>query len=1290
MVAIPIKYLTFVTAIPLKNMKRRPLVLLQFLLVSMAAMAVPALRTPFTVTQPNGTSLTLILQGDERYHWLTTESGMPVRLDENGMYVPRSLWEMTLSRERSLAQSTRRESPHPVEAAHRPRGEQRVLVLLAQFTDVSFSRKDAKNTFKRMLNDEGYTAGGGFGSARDYFVDQSGGLFTPQFDVCGPYTLAHEMAYYGGNDEDGQDKAAGDMVREVLKLANEDVNYKDYDTDGNGTVDFVYVIYAGYAEAQGGSEDCVWPHKWYLAGAVGSALKLDGVQINQYACSSELHGNSGTDIDGIGTLCHEFSHCLGLPDFYDTTEEDRFGMYTWSIMDCGCYNEGNSTPAGYTAYEKEFLGWIDIETLDSEQEITLTPTAEGGKAYRIESSENTNEYYIVENIQQRGWNRAACGHGLLITHVDYLASIWDGNIINSTDRQRMTIVAADNKWMRNHTSAAGDTYPGSSGNTELTDYSIPAALTNDGSCFSKPLTDIREEDDRVTFCFMKGCGDITTAQSATDVTSCSFTAHWSARPETDDYTLEVFHITGDIPADNTLWTTALLNSQGELVQTYRSSGLQMQVGNLEADNLYGYRVRCLSNGVLSPYSNLIFVRTSVYVDTLGAPTLFKPEALNDSTLHLSWTPVEGAEAYILEYQPIAAFVEDTVGDGSQIIAEQFGRVDDSCGEITRVLDLYTDLPDWRGQEVHAQNGCVLLGSSETYGALITPYLPHGTDYVTIQFSVAKYNKNDEKPILHICLATDANDQYYVDQVGAYITSSDFAHYYCVLGPLDTNAYIAFITNSITDSDDNPMVLLDNVFVTWGDISEQFSSPQSNRLPFNGDEAKAPPHQSDHPGPIQKIPTSTSQHILVDSCSHLINNLPDGRYSFRVRAVQGKIYSPYSPTYVYEMGGTTFEEDGIAYDILSDERKIVAVTHLDEGRRYKGDVIIPSTVSHDGTTYSVTSLADSVFYACDELQSAVIPPSVTFAGNHLFRGCRKLAWVDWQSTTAIDSTAFIGTLYNTLVYVNAETNVEAHHIILIRDGQTNSITLDLNNAFLVPRPFHANHIEYLKDFSQPTLVGATAGWETLVLPFDVQKVESETRGMLSPFGSNISLPHYWIAEYNGSTFEYRAEPPKANVPCIVSFPNSSEYSERDRINGVIRFSADDVEVQATVDVPSVRGEKYDFVPVYSKVYQAESRYMLNIYDEDCNVPEGSVWMANRMSLRAFGAYMESHDRSAAPRFDIRFAPFTSDEQPTPAANDVYATDGRLVRKADEAASIGQTEGLLPGIYIIGGKKTIVLP
>ena len=1283
--------------------------ILTALAVALPLGAVPAKHIKKSIQQPDGTTVQVTLEGDEHAHWYTTSDGTPVRIGENGTLTPLTTWEMAALRSRQARSSAQYAPGHRKVSSGTskyPKGDQRVLVILAQYPDKKFSEENPKETFTQHLNAENSSTSLGYGSARDYFIAQSGGIFTPYFDVYGPYTVNHNMAYYGGN-ENGGDKAAGELIAEALKLANNDVNYKHYDTDGDGVVDFCYVIYAGYGEAQGGGDDTIWPHKWYLSAATGSALKLDGVQINEYACSNELNGNSGTQIDGIGTICHEFSHCLGLPDFYDT-EGGQFGMFTWSIMDYGCYNENGYTPSGYTAYEKDFMGWTEIETLDNEQNVTLTPLADGGKAYRIENSENTNEYYVVENIQQRGWNRAAGGHGMLVTHVDYKATAWGSNSVNSSSPQRMTIVAADNQWSRSYSSAAGDPYPGKSGNTELSDYSTPSATSNSGSGFSKPLTDIAEaEDGTITFSFMKGCGNVTTAKEATNINAYSFQANWAKRIGTEDYTLEVFHITGDIPTNKGEWNIALLNQQGELIQTHHSNSVRQVITGLEAGNLYCYRVRCLKNGLLSSFSNLIYVRTTDESTGLEAPVLDNVVTINDSTFNVSWNSVADADSYILEYDQIPPSGDDAVGDGTQMVHEDFTGIMIKYGEVTRVLDLYTEQPDWRGDEVYADNNCVRLGSEDERGYIVTPYLPVTSDYVTIEFSVAKYNSDDTKPIIHICLGTDADSKYYVAQLGAYVTSTDYSNYYCVLGPLNTSSYIAFISNSVADSGDHPQVLLDNVRLYWGDLSDQYGAPAADRVLFRdnipaseriicredatgSDDDSAVSHEED--GRPELIATSTKQYITLDTTNYTFEDCEAGTYTFRVRAVKGNTYSPFSEQIAYEAGVQSFELDGINYDIISKDHKTVTVTARRDGKHYEGDVVIPSSITYEGEQYSVTELADSVFRGCTELRSAIVPGSVAFAGCKIFKGCRHLAYVDWQGTAAIDETDFIGTSTNTLVYVNGDVVVESPDVIVIRDGiAEDTITVYAAGlSFLVPRAFTARHIRYVKDFSQETIVGTSSGWETIVLPFDVQSVTNEKEELMTPFGANGSQKHFWLGQFNGDSFDY-ATSLKANIPYVIAFPNSEDYAESQCVNGSVTFGADNATVCATTDVPSVQGKEFNFVPVYEKVYKAGNRYMLNTYDHGIdNTPAGSVFTPDRMSLRTFGAYMESRKGgSAAPlRMPIRFNMPIAEETLGSTTHDVFGIDGRLVRTAAEAAVSGQTDGLPMGIYIIDGKKFIV--
>ncbi|MCR5140857.1 MAG: M6 family metalloprotease domain-containing protein [Bacteroidaceae bacterium] len=1339
-------------------MKTRLIGCLCMVLACLTAGAVPALRTPVTVMQPDGRPITVVLTGDEWCHYYTTTDGKPVYQTEQGYFVPYTPFQLAMLHERSLVRRQVRNQelrksgtpsklcpPLRQQARRGPTGTQRVLVILAQFTDKKFAAKDPNAAFMQHLNGENYK-GSGYGSARDYFVAQSGGKFTPQFDVYGPYTASKEMKYYGGNDSEGYDEHAGDLIAEVLKQGNKDIDFKDYDTDGDGVIDFCYVIYAGYGEAQSGGVNTIWPHQWTLADATGSALKLDGVQVNAYACSNELHGNSGTTLDGIGTICHEFGHCLGLPDFYDTSDDAKnFGMSVWSIMDYGCYNENGNTPAGYTAYEKEFLDWMDIETIDAEQQLTLLPTADGGKAYRIVTAENTDEYFVIENIQKKGWNRGAYGHGLLITHVDYKASAWKENTVNNGDIQRMTIVPADGSRTKSTRSWAGDLYPGSTGNTEFSDYSTPASLTNQNLPLSKPITDIKEENGVVTCNFMKGRGETTTALAAAAVTPYSFTARWNARYGTEEYVAEIYRILGTYPDDPSEWTTALFTEQGELIHTIHTPILQMPVDNLEASQLYCYRVRCRTNGVLSAYSNLVYVKTPADSGELPAPELLNPIMQGDSTFTLAWHPVEGAQ-YIVEYAQLASAPPvETQADGQLLLTEHFDRVTTSNGDISRVLDLYTDTTDWRGSEVHALESCVLLGSEKRGGYLLTPILPCTEGMVTVEFSVRRFSTDDKQPILHVCLATDADSKAYVAQIGSYVTDDDYKNYYCVLGPLDTGSYIAFISNSEQGS--SPRVRIDNLSVYLGDRREEeeddrssgvqirlpdyqtnrltdksrLSDYQTNRLADNSpstepltehssdslkvyksDSLKSDSLkvcQSDSLISIFNLQSLVSKSITTSACRYVetadtfftFTGMESGNYVCRVRAIKSGVFSPYSDAHTAIVGATVFEAGGMNYEIISLDHHTVQLLPPAKGH-YEGDIVVPETLDFEGITYTVTALADSAFRGCTQLTSVTVPPTVAFAGSKLFKGCISLGWVDWQCEAAIDSTAFIGSAANTLLYVPAATEVSSGDVIVVRDGQADSVTLNINSPFLAPRPFTARHVRYQKDFSQKNRVGRTSGWETIVLPFDVQRVEHESRGILTPFGTSGSDHHFWLGRYGEWEFKY-AQDIKANVPYVIALPNSDDYAPADCLNGVITFSASDATVHATLDVPPVEGTNFAFVPVYKKVYRQAGRYMLNTYDEShAHIPPGSEFQSNTQSVRTFGAYMQANGRTAAPeRLPIQFSepdiPHSSFLIPNfPYKGEAYTPDGRLVSPPDGPAPAGSFPHT--GIYITHGKKYLI--
>ena len=373
-------------------------------------------------------------------------------------------------------------------------GRKRGLIILAEFTNMQFKNEHTPQKYNDILNAEGYTTDEGFrGSVADYFRDQSGGLFEMVFDVVGPYTTKNDYKYYGENDEDGYDLHPEEMIMEMCRAANADVDFADYDWDGDGEVDEVFVIYAGKGEADSNNKNTIWPHMWSLT-EIGKKLKLDGMVINVYACSSELKGD-GT-IDGIGSICHEFSHCLGLPDFYDTLHGKEFGMSDFDVMDGGCYSGNGFTPVGYTAYEKMVCGWQEPIVLANEDVTvdSLRPMSEQGDTYILYNDAHPDEYYLIENRQKTGWDADYPSRGLMITHVDYDERLWIDNVPNSiytkeqakeegisgsNDHQRMTIFHADgndSRWLINN-----DLYPYTT-HDSLTATSKPAAtLWNENS-----------------------------------------------------------------------------------------------------------------------------------------------------------------------------------------------------------------------------------------------------------------------------------------------------------------------------------------------------------------------------------------------------------------------------------------------------------------------------------------------------------------------------------------------------------------------------------------------------------------------------------------------------------------------------------------------------------------------------------------------------------------------------------------------------------------------------------------
>lgn len=525
--------------------------------LALQAFGVPAKPGLMTVTNADGTQLSVRLVGDEYHHQMFTEDGYPLmevagnyyycdiapdgrqvssgikavsanqrnaaarayianidkavvgqRLEKASMNSPRR--DKVMSPARALKQAPAREAgvdapPYPMgyglfpESRFPAYGDQKAIVVLVEYTDVKFDDNyeiDAHDYFSRMLNEDGFSDLGATGCAAEYFRLNSGDAFRPEFDLFGPITLSHNMSYYGGNDWAGNDLHPEEMAIEACQQLDDTVNFADYDRDGDGYIDNIFVFYAGRGEAGGGSSSTVWPHSWNVTagGHSESSVTFDGVVLDRYACSNEWEGSRP---DGVGTFVHEFSHVMGLPDLYATSYTSSFTPGEWSALDYGPYNNGGMTPPLYGAFERYALGWMEPRVIDGAVSATLRPIGEN-VAGLINTPKDT-EFFLLENRQKTSWDTYLPGHGMLVWHVDYNDNVWTRNQVNNTpSHQYVDIEEADGT--QSEGSRAGDAFPGTGNKTSFTDDTRPSMKTWGGVRLDLPITEITEtEEGLITF-----------------------------------------------------------------------------------------------------------------------------------------------------------------------------------------------------------------------------------------------------------------------------------------------------------------------------------------------------------------------------------------------------------------------------------------------------------------------------------------------------------------------------------------------------------------------------------------------------------------------------------------------------------------------------------------------------------------------------------------------------------------------------------------------------------------------
>ncbi len=651
-------------------MRKILLLSLCFLLAGMMfnqAWAVPAYPKPVKFTQADGTTVTLIMRGDENSKWAQTTDGYTLLynakgefeyavIDSKGDAIPSGVKASDVARRKSnevaLLQNTQkgigfsesqvglikqikqiRAKQNAQQRAFPTTGARKLICILMGFKDKAFTK--TQSDINNLFNQVGYSAGGATGSVKDYYNENSWNQFNLTVTVAGPYTAANNLSYYGSNDASGNDMYPRELVTEGVNAADASVNFADFDNDGDGAVDGVYVLFAGYGEEAGAAANCIWSHAWNIP-----TVTKDGKTISKYSCSPELMGSSGTTLTGIGVICHEFGHVLGAPDYYDTnygTGGQFDGTGKWDMMAAGSWNNNGLTPAHHNAYTKvKVYGWATATVLSAATSVTVNPVIGNQSFYQINSA-TSGEYWIIENRQQTGFDAYLPGHGLMVYHVNSgIASA--GNAINATYPQKMYPVCASATSNPGSTAATygtinggGCPFPGTGAKTSFTDATTPNMKSWAAANTAKPITAIAENTTTkvITFAFMGGA---TTATAPTATTNAATSISTTSATLNGNVTANNATTTVTFEYGTTTSYGSTVNASPASVTGASATAVSAALASLANNTTYYYRVKAV-NSVGTTYGAQQSFTTSANPSSLTLPVT---ENFGTSTLPSGW------------------------------------------------------------------------------------------------------------------------------------------------------------------------------------------------------------------------------------------------------------------------------------------------------------------------------------------------------------------------------------------------------------------------------------------------------------------------------------------------------------------------------------------------------------------------------------------------------------------------------------------------------------------------------
>ena len=661
--------------------------------VAPALLAVPAKRDVVrTLEQPDGTTVQVTVVGDEFAHVYRTLDNLPLMLNQHGFYcyavadesglvlasdVPARDIALRSAADIAFVSSINAEAVgqrlleqklqcSPMRAAENTSagkglyhsdypttGSPKSLVILDEFSDVKFSVENPADFYDRYFHGEDFHDYNIPGSIDEYFRLSSNGNFTPQFDVYGPVTLSNNQAYYGANGYNG-DARAHECVYDACVALDGEINFADYDTDGDGVVDNIYVIYAGQGESDYGPAYSIWPHSWNIEYGLGYRPKLDNVELSRYGVSNEWAFDAPA---GPGIYVHEFGHVIGLADHYDvnygTVNTQGLTPGYWDIMDLGSYCEDGICPPLYTVFERNAFKWIDPIVIDGAMSVELRDMVTSNDGAVILTS-NPNEFYTLENRQQTSWDRAIPGHGMLIYHIVYNESTWSSNTANTVKSSLgVQLVSASNKYSASVESVwPTQSFPGTMNVTSFTDDTNPSMKTRAGDPLNLPITNITESNGIIYFDVCGGNISLGAPKlNSSNINAGGFTIVWEPVAGAIDYVVNVADANGKVLYENEV------------------TGTQFTVDRLNAETTYTANVMARHGDFLSEVTT-IEITTGAFDFLLAVPEILPASNVTETGFTAKWNSVPTATDYLLSVVGIAEKEPQTVytgfGSGSTV------------------------------------------------------------------------------------------------------------------------------------------------------------------------------------------------------------------------------------------------------------------------------------------------------------------------------------------------------------------------------------------------------------------------------------------------------------------------------------------------------------------------------------------------------------------------------------------------------------------------------------------------